>query len=108
MDNQILFDLFSKTIQVAKILKKDEALMADFQKILNRLPPMQVGRFGQLQEWMETWTILRTSIAMYLTFTDYIPEDKFLPILHLNCSMQPGLRLYIVAMFLQVGRWVGK
>lgn len=53
MDNQILFDLFSKTIQVAKILKKDEALMADFQKILNRLPPMQVGRFGQLQEWME-------------------------------------------------------
>jgi alpha-L-fucosidase 2 len=53
MDNQILFDLFSKTIQVAKILKKDETLMADFQKILNRLPPMQVGRFGQLQEWME-------------------------------------------------------
>ena len=53
MDNQILFDLFSKTIQVAKILKKDEALVGDFQKILNRLPPMQVGRFGQLQEWME-------------------------------------------------------
>jgi alpha-L-fucosidase 2 len=53
MDNQILFDLFSKTIQVGKILKKDEALMADFQKILDRLPPMQIGRFGQLQEWME-------------------------------------------------------
>jgi alpha-L-fucosidase 2 len=53
MDNQILFDLFTKTIKAAKLLKKDDALMSDFQKTLDRLPPMQIGRFGQLQEWME-------------------------------------------------------
>lgn len=53
MDNQILFDLFSKTIKAASLLKKDKELMADFQKILERLPPMQIGQYGQLQEWME-------------------------------------------------------
>lgn len=55
VDNQILFDLFSKTIKAASLLEKDSALMADFQKIRDRLPPMQIGRFGQLQEWMKDW-----------------------------------------------------
>jgi alpha-L-fucosidase 2 len=55
MDNQILFDLFSKTIKAASLLKQDSALMVDFQEILDHLAPMQTGRFGQLQEWMEDW-----------------------------------------------------
>ena len=55
MDSQILFDLFSKTIKAAKLLKKDTALMVEFQKILHRLPPMQIGRLGQLQEWLGDW-----------------------------------------------------
>jgi len=55
IDNQLLFDLFTKTIKTAKLLKKDPALVADFQKILDRLPPMQIGRLGQLQEWLEDW-----------------------------------------------------
>lgn len=55
IDNQILFDLFSKTIKAASLLKRDSALMIDFQKILDCLPPMQIGRFGQLQEWLEDW-----------------------------------------------------
>ncbi len=55
IDNQLLFDLFTKTIKSAKLLKKDAALIADFQKILDRLPPMQIGRLGQLQEWLEDW-----------------------------------------------------
>jgi len=55
IDNQLLFDLFTKTIKAAKLLKKDASLMVDFQKILDRLPPMQIGRLGQLQEWLEDW-----------------------------------------------------
>jgi len=55
IDNQLLFDLFTKTIKTAKLLKKDAAQVADFQKILDRLPPMQIGRLGQLQEWLEDW-----------------------------------------------------
>jgi len=53
MDNQILFDLFSKTIKAGKLLKKDSELLATFQKTLDRMPPMQIGQHGQVQEWME-------------------------------------------------------
>ncbi|WP_347840151.1 glycoside hydrolase family 95 protein [uncultured Draconibacterium sp.] len=53
MDNQILFDLFSKTIAAAKLLNVDNSEQKKWQKILDRLPPMQIGQHGQLQEWME-------------------------------------------------------
>jgi alpha-L-fucosidase 2 len=55
MDNQLLFDLFTKTIKAASLLNTDSVLMVDFKNILDRLPPMQIGRLGQLQEWMEDW-----------------------------------------------------
>ena len=55
IDNQLLFDLFTKTIKTAKLLKKDAVQIADFKKILDRLPPMQIGRLGQLQEWLQDW-----------------------------------------------------
>jgi alpha-L-fucosidase 2 len=55
MDNQILFDLFTKTIKAASILKRDSVLMVDFKTILDQLAPMQIGKLGQLQEWMDDW-----------------------------------------------------
>jgi alpha-L-fucosidase 2 len=55
MDNQLLFDLFTKTIETAKILNKDADLMVKFQQIKDRLAPMQIGHLGQLQEWMGDW-----------------------------------------------------
>jgi alpha-L-fucosidase 2 len=55
MDNQILFDLFTKTIAAARLLKKDPNEIAGYQKILDRLAPMQIGKLGQVQEWMEDW-----------------------------------------------------
>ncbi len=55
MDRQILFDLFSKTIRTAELLEVDKKLRKEFQATLDRLPPMQIGHFGQLQEWMEDW-----------------------------------------------------
>ncbi|MFP9098968.1 glycosyl hydrolase family 95 catalytic domain-containing protein [Flavobacterium sp. RHBU_24] len=55
MDNQLVFDLFTKTIKAAQLLKKDPALAADLQRLADRLPPMQIGRYGQLQEWMGDW-----------------------------------------------------
>jgi alpha-L-fucosidase 2 len=53
MDNQILFDLFTNTIKAAELLGKDKALTKEFRKIKDRLPPMQIGQYGQLQEWMQ-------------------------------------------------------
>ena len=55
LDNQLVFDLFSKTIKAANILKLDHALVDSLQRAITKLPPMQIGKFGQLQEWLQDW-----------------------------------------------------
>jgi alpha-L-fucosidase 2 len=55
MDNQIVFELFSHTIQAAQLLKTDLAFAATLQEKRALLPPMQIGQYGQLQEWLEDW-----------------------------------------------------
>ena len=52
MDNQICFDVLSQVIQAAKILGKDDSSLFTFHSSLQNLPPMQIGRYGQLQEWL--------------------------------------------------------
>lgn len=53
MDNQLVFDLFTNTIRAAEALNTDAALIDKLKKMRKRLPPMQVGQYGQLQEWMQ-------------------------------------------------------
>ena len=50
MDSQIAFDVFSQTLQAAEVLG-DSSLSA-LHSSLSNLPPMQIGRYGQLQEWI--------------------------------------------------------
>ena len=52
MDNQIAFDVLSATAKAAKVLGKDISQSSSLIAHLNRLPPMQIGRHGQLQEWL--------------------------------------------------------
>jgi alpha-L-fucosidase 2 len=53
MTNQIVFDIFSSTIKAAEILKKDPAFIDTLKEMRKRLPPMQIGQHGQLQEWLD-------------------------------------------------------
>ncbi len=55
MDNQLLFDLFNKTIKAAEILNVDKKFVKKINEALKRLPPMQIGKWGQLQEWIYDW-----------------------------------------------------
>ena len=52
MDNQIAFDVLSQTMQAAKVLGCDSVLAEQLRFALQNLPPMQIGRYGQLQEWL--------------------------------------------------------
>lgn len=52
MDNQIVFELFSTIIRAADILKTDKLFADTIRLKRDRLPPMQIGKHGQLQEWM--------------------------------------------------------
>ncbi|SFE43936.1 alpha-L-fucosidase 2 [Pedobacter antarcticus] len=53
MDNQLVFDLFTNTIRAAEALNTDVVLIDKLKKMRMRLPPMQVGQYGQLQEWIQ-------------------------------------------------------
>jgi alpha-L-fucosidase 2 len=55
LDNQLLFDLYNETIAAADILGLDADYVAQLKLTLHRLPPMQIGHFGQLQEWLQDW-----------------------------------------------------
>jgi alpha-L-fucosidase 2 len=55
MDNQLVFDLFTKTIKAAQILNADKEFIVKLDETLKKIPPMQIGQYGQLQEWIEDW-----------------------------------------------------
>jgi alpha-L-fucosidase 2 len=53
MDNQIVFDVLSNTLQAMQVLGiKDVGYQQRLQQAISQLAPMQIGRYGQLQEWI--------------------------------------------------------
>ena len=55
MDNQMIYDLLYNTRLAADALGADRAFADSLDSIRRQLPPMMVGRYGQLQEWLEDW-----------------------------------------------------
>ncbi len=55
MDNQLAFDAFSAAIEAATVLGINNDHVSQFKTLRKQLPPMQVGRWGQLQEWLNDW-----------------------------------------------------
>jgi len=53
MDIQIIRELFTHCRDAGRILGRDTEFQARLTEALGKLPPHQVGRHGQLQEWIE-------------------------------------------------------
>ncbi len=53
MDNQIAFDILSKTRKACLILGDSPEYAQKLEAMIKRLPPMQIGQYNQLQEWLE-------------------------------------------------------
>ena len=53
MDHQIIRDLLANTISAAEILDVDAEFRAELADLQERIAPNQIGRHGQLQEWLE-------------------------------------------------------
>ncbi|RZF59911.1 glycoside hydrolase family 95 protein [Sphingobacterium corticibacterium] len=53
MDHQIIRALFGVFTESAKLMGRDAALRDSIQTMLPQIAPNQIGRYGQLQEWME-------------------------------------------------------
>jgi alpha-L-fucosidase 2 len=55
MDLAILRALFQGCIEASQILDLDAEFRAQLQAAQARIAPLQIGRHGQLQEWLEDW-----------------------------------------------------
>lgn len=53
MDNQIITDLYSEVLAAAKVLGNNDPLLSTISDQLKQIPPMQIGSWGQLQEWLD-------------------------------------------------------
>ncbi len=53
MDHQIIRDLFGNTIEAAGILEEDMDFIQKLKEVRERIAPNQIGKYGQLQEWLE-------------------------------------------------------
>ena len=55
MDTEITRQLFTRIIEASTILSIDADFRAQVKGAMDRLPPFQIGKYGQLQEWMEDY-----------------------------------------------------
>ncbi len=53
LDILLLKDLFHAVIQTSLLFDIDAPFREEVEKALDRLPPLQIGHLGQLQEWLE-------------------------------------------------------
>jgi alpha-L-fucosidase 2 len=53
MDREIVRTLFGETIAAAKALNVDAGLREELTAMRGQIAPLQIGKHGQLQEWME-------------------------------------------------------
>ena len=55
MDTEIITDLFRNCIAAGEVLGKDVDFRAKLEATLKRLPPLSIGKHGQLMEWSEDY-----------------------------------------------------
>ncbi|MDE6162403.1 MAG: glycoside hydrolase family 95 protein, partial [Bacteroides sp.] len=53
MDNQIAFDALHNTLSASYIAGEAPSFQDSLKQTLEKLPPMQIGKHNQLQEWLE-------------------------------------------------------
>lgn len=56
MDTQIVYTLFRACIEAASVLHTDEGDRSQWEAAIRKLPQPQIGKNGQVQEWLEDWT----------------------------------------------------
>jgi len=55
MDQMLVRDLFVFVLEAAELLQVDQELQTKLTTAIRQLPPLQIGKRGQLQEWLEDY-----------------------------------------------------
>ena len=53
MDHEIIRDLFKNTVAAAQLLGIDQTLRETLNEKYKQIAPQKIGKYGQLQEWMQ-------------------------------------------------------
>jgi alpha-L-fucosidase 2 len=79
MDLQLIQDLLGHAIQAAQRLGMDPDKQREWRSILDRLPPIGVGRHGQLQEWSQDFEEVEPGHRHYSHLFGLYPGDSIDP-----------------------------
>jgi alpha-L-fucosidase 2 len=52
---ELIYELFKRLVAAAEILNVDHEFKNKCEYALDNLPPLQIGKYGQLQEWIEDY-----------------------------------------------------
>ncbi len=55
MDTQIITVLFQQVIAASEILEQEQEFAQNLRGMLEKLPPISVGKYGQIMEWAEDY-----------------------------------------------------
>lgn len=55
MDSQIIYALFTSCIKASELMKSDEVFRQQLIDIRAKLPKIQIGKHGKIQEWLEDY-----------------------------------------------------
>ncbi len=78
-DRVLVYSLLSACIQASESLGIDEKLRAEMVNARDRLPPLQIGKYGQLQEWLEDFDEAEPNHRHTSHLIALYPEDQISP-----------------------------
>jgi alpha-L-fucosidase 2 len=90
MDNQLVFDLFTKTIKAAEILNNDKELVVKLKEAVKRLLLCRLDNGGSYRNGCTIGTARMTAIVMFPICMVFFHLIRFRHIEHRNYFLQQG------------------
>jgi alpha-L-fucosidase 2 len=79
IDLGIVRDLFTACIESGRILGLDEEFCSRVAAARARLAPLQIGKLGQVQEWLEDWGVLEQKHRHVSHLYGLFPSNQITP-----------------------------
>lgn len=79
-DRVLVYALLSGCVEASTTLGVDEDFRAKAKDALNRLPPLQIGKHGQLQEWLEDFDEAEPNHRSTTHLISLYPEHQISPV----------------------------
>jgi alpha-L-fucosidase 2 len=78
-DRVLIYALFSACIEASALLKVDPEFRRELERARAKLPPFQIGRHGQLQEWLEDFEEAEPNHRHMAHLIALYPENQISP-----------------------------